>query len=65
MLFRSATPPSKQVTPLIRSVIDLLQTEVRRLATAGVLRGDTHDLGAWYHRQATPEPAGASAIAAP
>ena len=55
-----ATPPSKQVTPLIRSVIDMLQTEVRRLATVGVLRGDTHDLGAWY-RQVPPEPTGSAA----
>jgi LysR family nitrogen assimilation transcriptional regulator len=58
-----ATPPSKPVTPLIRSVIGILQTEVRRLAAAGVLRGDTHDLGAWY-RHAPPEPAGSAAIAA-
>ncbi len=49
-----ATPPSKPVTPLIRSVIGMLQTEVRRLAMLNVLRGDTHDLGTW-NRQATPE----------
>ena len=54
-----ATPPSKQVTPLIHSVIGMLQTEVRRLAAAGVLRGDTHDLGAW-HRQVPSELAGSA-----
>jgi LysR family nitrogen assimilation transcriptional regulator len=42
-----ATPPNKPVTPLIRSVIGMLQTEVRRLTEMGVLRGDTHDLGRW------------------
>jgi LysR family nitrogen assimilation transcriptional regulator len=49
-----ATPPNKPVTPLIRSVIGMLQTEVRRLAALGVLRGDTQGLGAW-NRQAAPE----------
>jgi LysR family nitrogen assimilation transcriptional regulator len=42
-----ATPPSKPVTPLIRSVIRMMQTEVHRLASLGVLRGETHDLAAW------------------
>ena len=42
-----ATPPNKPVTPLIRSVIGILQNEVRRLTTLGVLRGDTNDLGGW------------------
>jgi len=59
-----ATPPSKPVTPLIRSVIGILQTEVRRLAAAGVLRGDTHDLGAWY-RQAPIEIIGSTGFPAP
>ena len=40
-----ATPPNKPVTPLIRSVIGILQTEVRRLAAAGVLRGDAQGPG--------------------
>ena len=42
-----ATPPNKPVTPLIRSVIGILQNEVRRLTMLGVLRGDTNDLGGW------------------
>jgi LysR family nitrogen assimilation transcriptional regulator len=42
-----ATPPNKPVSPLIRSTIRMLQTEVQRLAALGILRGDTHDLGAW------------------
>lgn len=50
-----ATPPSKPVTPLIRSVIRMLQTEVHRLASLGVLRGDTHGLGTWTRNVATDE----------
>jgi LysR family nitrogen assimilation transcriptional regulator len=50
-----ATPPSKPVTPLIRSVIEMLQTEVRRLANLGVLRGATHDLGAWTRTPAAEQ----------
>lgn len=42
-----ATPPHRPVTPMIRSVINMLQTEVQRLASEGVLRGHTHDLNAW------------------
>ena len=42
-----ATPPSKPVTPLIRSVIRMLQGEVQRLASLTILRGTTQDLGAW------------------
>jgi LysR family nitrogen assimilation transcriptional regulator len=42
-----ATPTHKLVTPLIRSVIRMLQAEVRRLTESGVLRGEARDLGAW------------------
>lgn len=42
-----ATPPHKPVTAMVRSTIGLLQTEVRRLAAAGVLRGETRDLTGW------------------
>jgi LysR family nitrogen assimilation transcriptional regulator len=49
-----ATPPNKPVTPLIRSVIGMLQTEVRRLTETGVLRGNTNDLGSWT-RPAEPK----------
>lgn len=42
-----ATPPHKPVTAMVRSTIGLLQTEVQRLATAGVLRGETRDLTRW------------------
>ncbi|WP_295849572.1 LysR substrate-binding domain-containing protein, partial [Tardiphaga sp.] len=50
-----ATPPNKPVTPLIRSVIRMLQTEVHRLAMLGVLRGDTHGLGTWNRNVAADE----------
>ena len=52
-----ATPPHKPVTAMIRSVIRVLQTEVRRLSAQGVLRGETRDLGAWTRQQAA-HPAG-------
>ncbi len=42
-----ATPPHKPVTAMVRSTIGLLQTEVRRLAALGVLRGETRDLNGW------------------
>ncbi len=42
-----ATPPSKPVTPLIRSVIRMLHREVGRLAALNVLRGSTQDLATW------------------
>ena len=42
-----ATPPHKPVTAMIRSVIEMLQIEVHRLSSEGVLRGDTHGLGDW------------------
>ena len=51
-----ATPTHKPVTPITRSVIRMLQTEVQRLAAEGVLRGETHGLGAWT-RQAGAEQA--------
>ncbi len=50
-----ATPPHKPVTAMIRAVIRMLQTEVRRLAASGVLRGETRDLGAW-NRPAAAQP---------
>jgi len=42
-----ATPPHRPVTPMIRCVIRMLQTEVQRFAGQGVLRGQTHNLSAW------------------
>lgn len=40
-----ATAPSQPVTPLIRSLIRMLQAEVGRLARLGILRGETHGIG--------------------
>jgi LysR family transcriptional regulator, nitrogen assimilation regulatory protein len=45
-----ATPPHKPVSPLIRSVIRMLQKEVQRLGTSGVLKGETRHLGALGRR---------------
>ena len=42
-----ATPTHKPVGPMVRATINMLQTEVRRLATAGILLGETRDLTKW------------------
>ncbi len=48
-----ATPTHKPVGSMIRATIGMLQSEVRRLALAGVLQGETRDLGWWNRSVAT------------
>ncbi len=48
-----ATPAHKPVTTMIRTVIQMLQTEVRRLVVQGILRGETSGLNAWVRQAAS------------
>lgn len=59
-----ATPPHKPVSVMIRATIGMLQSEVRRLAAAGVLQGETRDLNQWNRSTASANEGGPAVAAA-